>query len=75
VSNALDQDRCLLVLEGYGVGPNMRRLICHYWDKAQIVCRALGNYGMPFRVGHGMTLSRPLSTKLFNLEVDAVACK
>ncbi len=69
------QDRCLLVLEGYGVGPNMQRLICHFWDEAQMVCHASGNYGMPFKAGHGVTQGGPLSSKLFNLVVVAVACE
>jgi hypothetical protein len=69
----MDQDHCLLVLEGHGAGPNMRRLIHHFWDKAQIVCHALGTYGMPFKASRGMTQGGPLSAKLFNLLVDAVA--
>ena len=28
--DAMDWERCLLILEGHGVGPNMRRLICHF---------------------------------------------
>jgi hypothetical protein len=70
---AMDQDCCLLVLEGYGAGPNMRWLICHFWDKAQTVCRTSGNCGVSFKAGQGMTQGGPLSAKLFNLLVDAVA--
>jgi hypothetical protein len=40
-----------------------------------MVYRSLGNYGMPFKAGRGMTQGGPLSRKLFNLVVDAVACK
>jgi len=71
--DAMDCERCLLVLEGYGAGPNMRRLIRHCWDEAQMVCCASGNYGMPFKAGRGVTQGGPLSVKLFNLLVDAVA--
>ena len=39
--DAMDQERCLLILEGYGTGPNMWRLIEHFWDEAQMVCRTL----------------------------------
>jgi hypothetical protein len=53
----------------------MRQLICHFWEKAQMVCRASGNYGVPFKASRGMTQVSPLSVKLFNLVVDAVACK
>ena len=41
--NAMDRERCLLILEGHGVGPNMRRLIRHFWAKATNQCRASGN--------------------------------
>ncbi len=69
----MDRERCLLVLEGYGAGPNTRRLIRHFWDEAQMVVRASGNYGVPFKAGRGVTQGGPLSAKLFNLLVDAVA--
>jgi hypothetical protein len=69
----MDQDQCLLVLEGYGTEPNMRRLIHHFWDEAQMVCNASGNYNMPFKAGRGITQGDPLSTKLLNLLVDAIA--
>jgi hypothetical protein len=73
--DAMDQDCCLLVLEGYGVGPNMRLLIHHFWDKTQMVCCMSDNYGVPFKARRGMTQGSPLSAKLFNLVVDAAACK
>jgi len=38
-----------------------------------MVCRALGNYGTPFKAGRDVTQGGPLSTKLFNIMVDAVA--
>jgi hypothetical protein len=71
--DSMDRDRCLLVLEGYGAGPNMRRLIRHFWENTQMVCRASGNYGVPFKAARGVTQGRPLSAKLFNILVDAVA--
>ena len=36
-----------MILEGHDVGPNMRRLTCHFWDEATNVCRASRNYGTP----------------------------
>jgi hypothetical protein len=60
--DAMDRDSCLLVLEGYGVGPNMRRLIRHFWDKVQMVCHASSNYGMSFKASRGLTQGSPLST-------------
>ncbi len=49
--NAMDRERCLLILEGYGVGLDMVCLICNFWRDATMVCCASGNYGGPFRVG------------------------
>ncbi len=71
--DSMDRDQCLLVLEGYGAGPNMRRLICHFWENVQMVCHASGNYGVPFKAGRRFTQGGPLSAKLFNILVDAVA--
>jgi len=70
--DVMDWERCLLILEGHGAGPNMRRLIHHFWDEATNVCRDLGNYGTPFKAGRGVTQEGPLSVKLFNIMVNAV---
>ena len=70
--NAMDRERCLVILEGYGVGENMLRLLRSFWDGAGIVCRAAGNYGKPFKAGRGVTQSGPLSPKIFNIMVDAI---
>jgi hypothetical protein len=69
---AMDQEWCLLILEGHGVGPNMRRLIRSFCDEAKNVCQATGNYDTPFKAGRGVTQGGPLSAKLFNIMVDAV---
>ena len=36
------------------------------------VCRALGNYRVPFKSGHGITQGGPLLAKLFNIIVNAM---
>ncbi len=51
----------------------MIRLIRTYWRNAIMVCCASGNYSMPFKVGCGVTQGGPLSVKLFNILVNAVA--
>jgi hypothetical protein len=50
----------------------MRRLIRHFQDVATNVCRALGNYGAPYKAGRGVTQGGLLLAKLFNIMVDAV---
>jgi hypothetical protein len=66
----MDRERCLLILEGYGTGPNMVRLI-----------RLAGsNHGLlHIRELRGTVLcwprhdpGGPLSLKLFNILVDTV---
>ena len=46
--DALDRSRCLEILEGYGVGPNARRLLTNYWRRLTMVARAGGYYGTSF---------------------------
>ena len=65
-------ERCILLLEGCGVGPRMIWMIHGYWHDAIIVCRAAGYYGQAFKAGRGVTQGGPLSAKLFNIVVDAV---
>jgi hypothetical protein len=47
----MNRERCLLILEGYGVGPRMIWLIWIFWHNAVLVCRASGNYKGPFVLG------------------------
>eukprot|EP00957_Ditylum_brightwellii_P161158 12270982-Ditylum_brightwellii.AAC.1 len=68
----MDRKRCEDILVAYGVGPNTMRLICYFWDHAELVCRASGQYRVPFRAERGVTQGRPLSPKLFNFVVDAI---
>jgi hypothetical protein len=46
--DAMDREGCILILEGYGAGPNMVRLVRTFWKEATMVCCASGNYGEPF---------------------------
>ncbi|KAL7536992.1 hypothetical protein ACHAWF_005620, partial [Thalassiosira exigua] len=68
--DAMDRERCLDILAGYGVGQNMLRLIRHFWKEAELVCRTEGNFGRPFKAERGVTQGGPLSPKLFNILVD-----
>jgi hypothetical protein len=65
--DAMDRERCLLLLKGYGVGPNMLRLIEHFWDVAMLACRAVGVYGAPFKAYRGVTHGGSLSPRIFNV--------
>jgi hypothetical protein len=71
--NSMDRERCLLILGGYGVGQKMIWMIQNFWANATMVCQASVNYGTPFQAGRGITQGGPLSAKLFNVLVDAVA--
>ncbi len=64
-----------MILEGYGAGPRMIRLVCSFWQDAIMVCCAAGNYGTAVKAGRGVTQGGPLSAKLFNILVDAVVCE
>jgi hypothetical protein len=70
--DVMDQGRCLAILALNGVGPQMLRLIRNFWEMATNVCRVKGNYGRPFKAGHGVTQGGPLLVKLFNILVNTV---
>ena len=70
--DAMDRERYLDILVAYGVGPKTIRLLRSFWDAAELVCRAVGRYGEPFKAERGVTQGGPLSSTLFNILVDAV---
>ena len=70
--NALDRSRILEILEGYGVGPQARRLLQAYWGKSTMVARAGGYFRTGFKGARGVTQGDPLSPAIFNVVEDAV---
>jgi hypothetical protein len=70
--NTLNQTRCLEILAGYGVGPNLLCLQKQFWSNAKMVCHAGGNFGEPFNAGRGVLQGGPLSGLMFNICVNAV---
>ena len=70
--DALDWDRCLEILVVYGVVLRTIRLLRTYWDRLNMVARAGGYFGLPFKGYHGVTQGDPLSPTLFNVVVDTV---
>ena len=68
----MDRYRCLEILEGYGVGPNARRLLTTYWRRLTMVTRVAGYYQTAFGGERGVTHGDPLSPTIFNVVVDAV---
>ena len=70
--DALDRSRTLDILEGYGVGPNVSRLLGNYWKQATLAARANRYYGTAFKGERGVTQGDPLSPTIFNVVVDAV---
>ena len=72
VYEALDRSRSLGILEGYGVGQWVRRLLREYWSKSTMVPRAGGYYATGFKGERGVTQGDPLSPTIFNVVVDAV---
>ena len=47
--DALDLERCMDILVGYGIGPRMERVFRLYWDHLLMVARAGQYYGGPFQ--------------------------
>ena len=70
--DSLDQERCLELLRGYGLGPNLARLLDNYWRRQRIVPK-VGKYLVTeFGTGIVVTQGDPASPMIFNIVVDAV---
>ncbi len=61
----LDQEQCLDITTGYGVGPKLLRLQTKFWNQAQMVCHAGGSFGKPFEDFPGVTQGGPLSSLMY----------
>ena len=60
--DALDRSRCLKILEGYGVGPNARRLLKTYWIRLTRMARAGGVLGHGVKRGERRDTGRPAAS-------------
>ena len=71
--DVLERSRSLYILEEYGVGPRVRRLLQAYWGESIMVAQAGGGYyGTGFKGSRGVTQGDPLSPTIFNVVVDVV---
>ena len=70
--DTLDRSRTLLILEGYGVGPNILRIIRTFWERHTVIPRASGYHGRAFRATRGVTQGDILSPMIFNMVVDCI---
>jgi Reverse transcriptase (RNA-dependent DNA polymerase) len=69
--DTVDRSRLLSILQAYGMGPNLLRILKKFWDNLQVVPRQSGYYGSPIPVRHGVTQGDPLSPTIFNIVIDA----
>ena len=59
--DALERDLCLDILEGYGLGPKMLRILWKYWDQLQMMEKVGGHYSPVFQSHRRVTQGDPLS--------------
>ena len=59
-------------LGGYGLGPNLQRLIQCYWDKQKVEPNSRKYFGRSFRIETGVTHGDLVFQTIFNILVDAV---
>jgi hypothetical protein len=70
--DTLDRGRMMAILEGYGVGPNVRRFIMAIGEADTLVPRLAGFFGTPFTASRGVRQGDVVSPIIFNIVVDAI---
>ena len=70
--DSLDRVKCLEVLRGYGMGPNMDRLLKSYLDLQRIVPNTGKFLGKQFWMGRVVIQGDTVSTMIFKILVDVV---
>ena len=70
--DTLDRRRTLEILQGYGVGHNIRSFIERIWEMDTMVPKQAGFYGQPFSASRGVRQGDVMSPIIFNIIADAV---
>ena len=70
--NSIDRGWCLEILRGYGLGPNMARILTHYWEQHSIVPKVGKFLRKDFGTGRGVTQGKTASPIILNIVVDTV---
>ena len=70
--DTLDRGQVIRVLQRYGVGANLIRLIQASWAGDTMISRQAGYYDRPFKASRGVRQGDILSPLIFNIMVDAV---
>jgi Reverse transcriptase (RNA-dependent DNA polymerase) len=70
--NTIDCTATLRILGGYGIGPNIQRLLGTFWGQHTVVPRAIGYHGRAFRATRGVTQGDIISLMIFNLVLDCI---
>ena len=70
--DTLDRDQAMRILEGYGVGANIRRILATIWHGDTMIPRQAGYYGKAFKARRGVRQGDIVSPLIFNIMVDAV---
>jgi hypothetical protein len=70
--DTLDRTQTLQILQSYGAGTRVLRLITKFWDSLMIVAKQSGYHGEPFRSKRGTTQGDIVLPMIFNVVVDAV---
>eukprot|EP00979_Chaetoceros_neogracilis_P016340 scaffold7755_cov149-Chaetoceros_neogracile.AAC.1 len=70
--DTLNRPQAMRILEKYGVGPNVLRIISRIWEGDTMVPMQSGYYGRSFHAERGVKQGDILSPLIFNIMVDAV---
>lgn len=70
--DSISRERMLEILQGYGVGPRILRILQNFWESQLIAVKQQKNFVQPFRPTRGVTQGDIVSPTIFNVIVDAV---
>jgi hypothetical protein len=70
--DTMDRTKTIQLLQKYGVGNRILKLLTNFWSSLTIVARQQGYYGTPFQSERGTTQGDIISPTIFNIVIDAV---
>jgi len=73
--DSLNREQTIIILQDYGVGPNVIRIIATFWERHMVMPHQQAFFGKPFPAERGLATGDIPAPVIYNIVMDAILCR